>query len=226
MGKTNRFNAICAVCGSPATVGSLCDKHYTNQTEFVSVENLDLLLCDNCNSVFDQKWSKHPIEDVIRRAIIRTLKSHGKLDNVDIGLVKVGKDYVATITATGTVPPSKMIRTSRQEIRVSIRILKCPSCVKLLGRYHEAVLQVRGDRVERLTELVENAALGMAMTAERLKYGWNVYFVHKSDARKVVNTIERALVESEEKPLDVIRSHKVVGKKDGKMLMRDFCAVR
>lgn len=109
---------------------------------------------------------------------------------------------------------------------IRVRLLKCPACVKLLGKYHEAVIQIRGDRAERLAELADDLASKMPMTAERLKYGWNLYFVHKSNANTAVNEIERILKRVQETALEITYSHKVVGKKDGKTLMRDFYAIR
>jgi NMD protein affecting ribosome stability and mRNA decay len=96
----------------------------------------------------------------------------------------------------------------------------------MLGRYHEAVVQVRGERVEHLMDIADRIADPSFVRKERLKYGWNIYFVHKAGARAVVQDINKVLKRTREKELEIIRSHKIAGKKDGNELWRDFYAIR
>jgi NMD protein affecting ribosome stability and mRNA decay len=217
---------ICVVCGRPATAESLCEEHYTRKHELFDAKSLLVHVCDGCGSVFDQKWKRVPLEDALREIIGQSVKVHGKLENIDVDLKKIGNNYIATIKVSGSIPPAATVKTETKKIDVRIRNIKCPSCVKLLGRYHEAVIQVRGDRAERLIELAGEIANEMSKRMEHIKEGWNIYFVHKSNARTVISELDIILTRAHEPNVEVIRSHKVAGQKDGRNLMRDFYAVR
>jgi len=217
---------ICIVCGRPAIAESLCEDHYVRKHELFEAKPLTVQTCDGCGSVFDQKWKRANLEDALRDIIGRSIEVHGKLKNIDVGLKKIGAHYIASITLSGTIPPATISKTETKKIDVRVRSIKCPSCVKLLGRYHEAVMQVRGKRADYLNELITKIVDEMPKRIERIKEGWNIYFVHKSDARATVSALETTLRRAHEPKLEVIRSHKVVGQKQGKNLMRDFYAVR
>lgn len=220
-------NLICSVCGRPATIGSLCDEHHTERYELFTVQPLEIKACDNCGAVFDRGVLKRePIDDAVRSTIERAMKSGASIERIDIGLKKVGEDYIATVTASGKIPPATVTKTETKSIKVRIRHLKCANCIRLLGRYHEAVVQVRGERVEQLMEIIDNIVGETPMRRERLKYGWNLYFVNKADARAAVSRLGIGLKRARDKRLEVIRSHKLVGRKLGKDLWRDFYAIR
>jgi len=219
-------NLICAVCGRPVLAESLCEEHYVRKYELFEAKPLLIETCDGCGSVFDQKWKRTQLEDELRDMIGRSVKVHGKLENIDIDLKKIGNNYTASITVSGTIPPATIVKKDTKKIDIRIRNVKCPNCVKLLGRYHEAVLQVRGKRAEQLIELIGEIVTDMPKRIEHIKEGWNIYFVHKSDARAAISALEIILRRARETEPEVIRSHKVAGQKDGRSLMRDFYAVR
>ncbi|MEM7813520.1 MAG: NMD3-related protein [Candidatus Aenigmatarchaeota archaeon] len=217
---------VCSACGRPATIGGLCEEHYTSRHGLLEIRPFEMKVCDSCGAVFDRVWKMVPLEDALRIAAERAAKKLGKVEQLDFDIKKVGGDYIVTVKAWGTVPPAAIPKTEIKQIKVRIRRVKCTSCTKLLGRYHEAVIQIRGKRAEQLAELAERVAAGKPKRAERLKYGWNLYFVRKADARATVREIEIELRRQKEKRLEVIRSYKLVGKKGGKELWRDFYAIR
>ena len=217
---------ICSVCGRPAAVGGFCEEHYTARHSLFDIEPFEVKVCSSCGAAFDAGGKRLPPEDAISEASRLAIRSHGKIEKLDIELKKVGADYIATVRAEGTIPPAALIKKEIKRAKIRVKRFKCPSCTKLLGRYHEAVVQIRGERSERLLELAEAVSGTRPKRAERLKYGWNLYFVNKADARAVVHAIEAALKRKKEKELLVIRSYKLVGKKLGKELWRDFYAIR
>lgn len=216
---------ICVVCGRPATVESLCEEHYAERYELFTIEPINVEVCEKCESVRDRMWERLPLEIMLQRMVRHAVKSSGKLESVDVQLHKVGYNYTATVTATGTIAAG-VEKTGSKKVDIRIKRIKCPSCVKLLGHYHEAVLQIRGARAEQLVEAIENLTAGMPKRIERIKEGWNIYFVDKGDARTAVNEVSTALRRAREAKPEVIRSHKVVGHKLGRNLMRDFYAIR
>jgi NMD protein affecting ribosome stability and mRNA decay len=207
-------------------VGSLCEEHYTQRHELFDVEPLSLKVCSGCDAVFDRKWQQLAIEDAIRAALRRSIKDFGKVERVDIDMKKVGNDYVVTVTATGCIPPAHVAKSEIKTVTVRVGRVKCPTCIKLSGHYHEAVIQIRGERADELVELIEKVIGVLPGRKERLKYGWNLYLVHKADARMTVRRLEAELKRQEKPRVDVVRSYKLVGKKDGKELWRDFYVLR
>lgn len=217
---------ICVVCGRPAVAESLCDAHYAARHALFELKPLVVQVCDNCGAVFATRWRRAPLEDVLRDIVKRNIRVGWKLEGVDVEVEKIGNNYIATVIARGRVLPALGVKTETRKVDIRIKKAKCPSCIKLLGRYHEAVVQIRGERAGRLMEAVEAVVRGMPVRVERLKYGWDLYFVNKADARATVRKLNAELKRIEEGRLKVVRSYRLVGKKAGKELWRDFYAIR
>lgn len=224
---------ICSVCGRPAVIESLCEEHYSKRNELFSVEPFKIEMCDTCEAVRDDYWVRIPLEEVVESIIRRNAQGRNKLDDVSVKLKKGGEGFIATIKATGHILPATIEKTETKEVRIRVKTLKCPICVKMLGRYHEAVIQFRGPRMEQMVELTNKVVSEMRRKfgdvprrLEQNKDGWNLFVVNKADARGIIRGLKETFEKNKEPKLEVIRSYKLVGKKDGVELMRDFYCVR
>jgi NMD protein affecting ribosome stability and mRNA decay len=211
----------CKRCDAPATIGSLCEKHWLSAQELFRIKPFELIFCKKCGSVRSAgKWQK-PVESfdrTIKKIIENRIKSAHKLKALNISFVSNRKLRV-TITARGHIPPAKTEKTEKKEIVIPLKQITCPTCIKLSGRYHEAVLQLRGQRTDLALNLIKKFSVGMPLWIEKHKHGLNVYFVDKSDASKIASRLKK-------EGFSILRSFKFIGIKEGKKIIRDFYAIR
>lgn len=212
--------ALCALCGREAEVGSYCEKHWLQKQELFSAEGFTLIQCGSCGRWFYREWRpKSDLLEAIRQAAVEAVKSKVKLDSIKVSVRKAAGKYQVTVGAAGKIPPAISPKEEEKTITVAVKEQKCPMCVKILGKYHEAVIQLRGKDIEGLADRVSKLARGMEYRFDRKKEGYNLYFVSKADARKVAAALRK-------KGFEVTESYKLVGKKDGKELWKDFYSIR
>ena len=211
---------ICAACGNEAKVGSYCEDHWLRKQDLFKAEGFTIIRCKRCDAWYNKKWNPPAhLNQAIMQAVQENIYDKKEIEDLKIMIRHVSGIYLATIKARGTIPPADTTKEEEKAIRVVLSDKKCPDCIKILGNYHEAVIQLRGDNVEKLADKVAKLIKGLDLRTERKKEGYNLYVVRKGDARKVAVNLRK-------KGFEVKESYKLVGNKDGKHLWKDFYAVR
>ncbi len=212
--------SVCVLCGKEATIESYCEEHWLSKQELFTIEDFSIVQCDGCGRWLYKEWrAKMDLLLAIKLAVNEAVKEKGSIKDLNVAVRKGAGKYDVTVRAKGTVAPATALKEEEKEISVVVKNLKCPVCVKMLGNYHEAVLQLRGKNMEMLVEKVGKLCQGMDNRLSQKKEGYNVLFVNKSDAKKIATVLRK-------KGFEVTESYKLVGKKDGKELWKDFYAIR
>ena len=94
----------------------------------------------------------------------------------------------------------------------------CDNCIKIRGNYYEAVMQIRGERAEKLLNKVIESLQTKIAAIDKIKQGYDVRIIDKKSAAFFVQNIRRKH--------SVTQSYKLVGKKKGKELYRNYYAIR
>ena len=206
---------FCIKCGRKASTGNFCDACFLEKKELFDLNTIKLSFCENCGHIFSNKIKVKDVEDFI----INNIKTENKLVKKDANIKRFPDRIEITITAIGFIRPVRKIVTSRKKFVLYIKRMKCKNCVKILGNYHEAVLQIRGEKKEKILQMIgkllqqENLA-----SIDKIKEGYNVKIIRKSAASMVINILKRQFT--------VRRSFKLVGEKKGSKIYRNFYSVR
>jgi len=211
---------FCIKCGKPATVNNFCDEHFLERETLFEIDNIRIDVCERCGSYFDGEW-KHTdnIENAVRDVIEKNIKTKNKIKKIDIGLKKFGNKYSASIKCTGMIKPCKTPKSEGEKILVILKRKKCDNCVKALGKYYEAVIQIRGEKKEEILNTISKSVRSDALSGfKELPAGYDLYFIRKSDANRIAVGLKRRY--------DVKGSFKFATEKKGKKLYRNYFAVR
>ncbi len=220
---------FCIKCGKPvmrtrrgataSDFGTFCEEHFLESRKLFETSNFIIRVCDGCGSYFDGEWKEQDdIANAAKEMIADSIVTENKIKKIDIHLKKFGNKFLATVTCTGTIKPCKKQKMETSKIIVTMKRQKCDNCVKLLGNYYEAVIQVRGERKGEIFKIIEAVCGKMALRCEAEKNGYNLYFVRKNEARKVAKNLGRKY--------DVKASFKFAAEKKGKKLYRNYYSVR
>lgn len=210
---------FCVKCGKHATVGTFCDEHFLERERLFDIDNIRIDVCDGCGSYYDGGWKKtENIENTVRDVIKKSIVTENKIIKTDIKLKHFGNKFSAVVRCTGLIKPCKKPKTEEKKILITLSKKKCDNCVKTLGKYYEAVIQVRGERKEEILHEI-NKTVGLSLSGfKELKNGYDLYFIRKSDANRVAGNLK--------KRYSVKRSFKFATEKKGKKLYRNYFAVR
>jgi NMD protein affecting ribosome stability and mRNA decay len=206
---------LCIKCGREAVIGNFCENCFLEKEKLFDIEDFTIAICD-CGSYYDEIWQKpRATDEIIRCLIEKKIKTKNKITGKKILLKKVGNRVFASVVCSGFISPCKKSKEEEKRISILIKIKKCDQCVKLIGGYYEAVLQIRGD----YDNIFDKIKCHLPKTARigKIKHGYDIRFLRKSDAAKV----SRKLIEFEIK-----KSFKFVTTKKGKKLYRNYYSVR
>lgn len=209
---------FCIKCGKEAFHGNFCEKCYVEKKELFRLREARIRYCDSCQNFYTQKerFGVHELERLINGLVIRT----GSVDGMKTALLEARPDRIrARIAAEGRVAPSKIPVNDVKEAEIRPRKMKCPNCVRILGSYHEALIQVRGSDKERILRRLEKAVAPDEIAGLReKKEGFDVMVVKKGQAARAVRILREKYAVKE--------SYKLVGEKKGRKVYRNFYAVR
>jgi len=209
---------ICIICGRSAEVQSLCEKHFLQKQKLFDIEPFEIIVCGRCGSYYDREWKKRLIlENIIKSSVEKKMKIYGKIKKIDVTWKNIGNKLKTKITAIGAIKPAKKLKEESKEIMIIVKKKTCNNCTRLSGSYHEAVLQVRGERAEKILKKIVKSASNNLYTIEENRYGYDIKFVSKSDANRVVKHLAG---------FNIKRSYKMAAEKKGKKLYRDFYSIR
>ncbi|MBI4171091.1 MAG: hypothetical protein HY514_05305 [Candidatus Aenigmarchaeota archaeon] len=208
---------FCIKCGKDAFVGNFCEQCYLEKKDLFILKKVKMRYCDNCGKYYTQKEKVSPEE--MEHFISGQIEEKGNIKNIEIKVSKRVDKIHAVIVAKGSIKPSKISITDRKEFSIYPKKIKCNSCAKILGNYHEAVIQIRGLKKENIIreigKLIKNDELAGIL---KLKEGYDVKIVDKPVAARAVQILREKFT--------VKRSFKLVGEKKGRKIYRNFYAVR
>ena len=204
---------FCVNCGEKATAKMLCDKCFNERNELFTIKDFRMDTCSLCGSFYDREWqTPQPLDEIIADQIRSHIKTKGRISSTSVSEKRAGTVVMATVTCTGRVPPAKMPKTETKKVEIRIRAIKCENCVKLLGGYHNAVIQIRGIHAEEILARIRGGRV------EKVKEGYNIKFTEKGAAARIAKSLES--------DFSVIRSFKLAGEKKGDKLYRNYYAIR
>ncbi|MBI5061470.1 MAG: hypothetical protein HZB67_04105 [Candidatus Aenigmarchaeota archaeon] len=218
---------FCIKCGKPAMqirsgaashTSNFCEEHYLGKHNLFEIGNIRINRCDRCGSYSDASWNEKDIEGVVKKKIISSISTKNKIKRIDIYLKPFGNKFLATIICTGTIKPCKKEKTEERKILVIIGKKKCDNCIKQLGKYYEAVVQVRGPRREDILKSIEKLGRHNLSAAKDVENGYDLFFIKKNEARKVAKILRNKY--------DVVESFKFAAEKKGKKLYRNYYSIR
>jgi NMD protein affecting ribosome stability and mRNA decay len=208
---------FCIKCGGPAFADNFCEKCYLEKKELFFIKKVKLNYCDNCGKFYTQKEKMNAKE--LENFLLNQLNAKNTIKNSEIILHAEDSKITGTIIANGFVKPSKTLITDKKEFLIYPRRMKCDSCVKILGNYHEAVIQIRGDEKDKILhkaqKLLREEDYANIAT---LKEGYDIRVIKKAVAAQIVQALR---VKYTIKP-----SFKLVGEKKGKKIYRNFYSVK
>lgn len=179
------------------------------------IREIVIVKCNLCNRIsFNKSWKNIDEEKLIYAAIKNSLDEYrGRIIKIGYepkGIARV--KYKIVIPKVGT-------KYDLLNITINVKKQKCPQCIKILGGYYEAVIQIRGQErnklVKRLFKVIDKK---MITKVEETKNGKDIYIIDKKYAKKIVSSVFPGC--------KVVRSFKFVSQKKGKKLYRDYYSVR
>ncbi|MFH0832561.1 MAG: NMD3-related protein [Candidatus Aenigmatarchaeota archaeon] len=206
---------FCIVCGKNAVVGNFCEDCFLKRERLFDVDDFSISTCD-CGSYYYKGWQKSNkgLYDLLADLIEKRVKTKNKIIKKNVSFKHVGNKIFAKIVCNGMIKPCKKTKEEERDIVIILNKQKCDDCVKLLGRYSEAILQIRGDKKERILNILN---LPKYATVEKTKNGYDVVFVKRSDSKNAINQLV---------DFDITKSFKFIGVKRGRRIIKDYYAVR
>lgn len=233
----------CPLCGREVAelTGGLCPQCVSERRPFLHApEYLDVTRCAHCGRL-DRRGTFVPApqdpEELVRMAVPHEVDVDPDVSNAELDTRLVwedGRNAVATFRLTGSYAGHSIVREG--ESRVRLKQTACHDCSRRYGGYFEAIVQVRADD-ERVLRLEGDRVLGRitdalegyreeqrtgayASKTERVRGGFDLYMGSQEVARLVARDL------AEHYGAEYAESSKLVGRRDGRDLMRFTLLVR
>ena len=198
---------FCIKCGKPAKIDNFCSECFLEREKLFSVKDFTFVYCDLCG------LDNNALLDNVKKLI----KSQNTLAEIKVSLKTVGNKVTATVACIGKI--KGLQKEESHNAAVILRKKMCDMHVKLSGGYYEAMIQVRGEHMEdilkRLMKIIPSKSL---IDVEKIPEGYNVKIMRKANAAAAAKQLGEKF--------SIKTSFKVVGSKKGRMLCRNFYAVR
>lgn len=231
---------FCVECGHEGElIGSLCEECYSKKHLHASLpEHVDVIMCAHCSAVKTEKgWdSVGSVKEAAEMAIENTItvSKDAKVTNMQIQLSERDE---RNLVAEVTVAISAHGKEFQRVLSTSIRLKRgaCDQCSKKMGKYYEAILQVRGPEralsendMQDAERMVKARIEGMRRSSrdvflsriDQVKGGLDFYFSTISAARSIAKELQEALC------AEYKESSSLWGKKDGREVNRMTYLVR
>lgn len=206
---------FCIKCGKDASVENMCNECFLKGKKLFEIEKVKISLCDNCNNFFS---GKKRIND-IQAFILNCIKTKNKITKKSIEIENLSDKLKISIKVEGFIIPCKKRVKDEKKYIIYLKNTKCENCSRLIGGYHEAVIQIRGEKKDILVKKIFECLKKDEITdIEKIREGYNIKIVNKNSSRRVINTIRNECI--------IKQSFKLVGKKKGKLLYRNFYLVK
>ena len=201
---------FCIKCGRPAVAENFCEKCFLESRHLFDVGSFETEFCKQCGN-----FHRGPIEGQIRN----TIKSDNKLTSCDVKTRRIGNKIIAAVTCSGCIQQLKKAVTEERKSIAIIKTRKCENCIKISGGYYEAVLQVRGEQIDRIMNKIKYVVPNESIASiSRLKEGYDIKIIDKKLGEKISSMLSEKFT--------INKSYKLVGEQKGKRLYRNFYAIR
>lgn len=208
---------FCIKCGKKAFFENLCEQCYLEGRELFEIREAKLSYCDSCRMFHTGR--EHMDEKALEGFFARKVRSRNRIKDVRVDISAQPHRVRAAVIVRGFIRPSRKTVEQEKQVTVHTRKAKCETCVRILGGYHEAVLQVRGPKKEQIMRSMERLLMKREVAAvQRLREGYDIKVIGKGDAARAVQAVRNKL--------EVKQSFKLVGEKKGRKLYRNFYSIR
>lgn len=200
---------LCIICGKAATVDSFCDGCFLARNHLFEIKNFSARVC-KCGSYYDRAWKtgKNYVEDLVSSRV----KTKNRITWKNISYRLAGNKALVKIELSGFIRPCRKLKKEVKEIEIVLARQKCDRCVKISGRYYEAVIQMRGDEAA-LGKIMNQMNLSNA-SVEKVKNGYDIRFMDKNEAKKNAERFKAK------------KTFKLVGFKEGRNLYRSYYLIK
>jgi len=210
---------FCFICGNQAIKEGLCEGCWSKRNKLAEFpDKIEFVQCPKCNLIqIRTKWVNPDFEKLIKDST----KISGETDAWSFTLQKNGYE----VEVRGLKDGIRMVE--RHNIRLHAIKNICPVCGRLLSGYYEAIIQVRGEYNDSILEQLEKEARNIGKTdsmafyrQEMVKGGADYFFGSKKAVKQIALSLKKKY------GAELTESFQVVGRKDGKDLVRTIIAVR
>ena len=231
---------FCVECGREGDlIGSLCEECYSKKHLHASLpEHVDVTMCAHCSAVkTETSWAsvesvKEAAEMAIENSI--TVSKDARVTGMQIQLSERDERNMVAEVAVSIFAHGKEFQ---RVLSTSVRLKRgaCDQCSKKMGKYYEAILQVRGperslseDDMLEAERKVRARIEGMRRSSrdvflsriDKVKGGLDFYFSTISAARTIAKELQEDLC------AEYKESSSLWGKKDGREVNRMTYLVR
>ncbi|MBU3905018.1 MAG: 60S ribosomal export protein NMD3 [Nanoarchaeota archaeon] len=207
---------FCFVCGEKTDdlTSGKCKKCYYKNVQLIKVpEEMEFTQCSKCGLIkVRDRWRLATFESIILDKV-KSLE-----DDVELELKRTPGGY--KITAQGG-------KKEVHDVNVKFNKMVCPICARKFTQYHNAIIQLRGnyndeviDFIDEQLFLISKKDVKAFYSMEKLKEGLNIKIGSKSAAKKVVERLKTKW------KFKIRKSYRLLGKKKGDEIYRDFIALR
>ena len=164
---------FCVECGkeTPIFRNGVCLSCYLKTNSFTKgPEIIDLPVCAHCNSYkYKSTWTSELFGDIMGRVIKNTFTISRELKKIDINITsKEEKDgMMCKVFITGFLDDVEI--TEDHDLLVRLKRTVCDVCSKRFGGYHEAIIQIRGDRRNLSKKELDNILLSVESLVENIQ---------------------------------------------------------
>ena len=210
---------FCFVCGKETgnLIEGYCEECYNRKFSLIEIpKEINIVFCPKCNSIKQEnKWKEIEVNNIIREKI----KVLGK----DVK-IRIERDDIAKVHAKGFLKGSKNPKEEIHEVKLNIIKEVCPNCSRKFGDYYEAVIQLRGNITEDILDSIDDLILTKNKKEfyriKEVKGGYDLLLGNKSTANNISDFLSKRY------KTEVIKSFRLVTKKEGKDIYRNFILVR
>lgn len=199
---------ICAKCGKESKE-PLCDGCLASRNNLFDITNFSINFCKICGKGTE-----------LKRRVKSEIKTKNTIDDVIISEKHVGNKVYLKVICKGKMDIDDRVIKKEEEKNILVTVTKkmCDNCIKVSGNYYEAVVQARGDDAEKITKKTYDFLKEKIAAVEKIKEGYDIRITDKKAAALAVRFLRQKH--------SVTESFKLVGKKKGVELYRNFYAIR
>ena len=222
---------FCVECGAEEDLfGHLCRKCLLSKEPIQAPKHISFSICGGCGKVLrGSRWMDAHHIDAVRELLLKETVTRPEVIVVDWdipdfepekGEHRLNCQVTAELGGDGFQVPF--------EILVKVRSETCNVCSRMRGDYYEAIVQLRGEPIERANQLLydiidqinQNDDMAFISKQENVTGGIDYYLGSVSAARTVAKRFK------DSKGAGITESSSLIGKKEGRDLYRWTLLIR
>ena len=211
---------FCIKCGKEAVKDCLCKQHFLEKNELVSIKNVEIRYCKECGSFHNNKVKINKVKDAIDFLFndASNTSKDADIEKKDFSWKEVGNKIYVNCEIIGRI--KNIEKNEEKKFLINVRKYMCDNCIKLAGGYYEALIQIRGENKEKILKKIKFLVPNDNITViSETKNGYDIKIIKKSFAKTAAKQLK-------DDGFEVITSYKHAATKKGKMLYRNYYAIR